>query len=92
MKDWWAGLSLRSKWGGASASIGGALTIALAFLGSTEEPPAARHTGHGPAQSTQEPGAVCRTITPHRRRQSWGHAAVPGMICGPQSHPSPQAR
>lgn len=34
-------LSARKKWGGGLAAIGAALTVALAFLGSKTEPPAA---------------------------------------------------
>lgn len=36
----WRSLSLRRRWGGGLAVLGAALTVALAFLGSKEEPPA----------------------------------------------------
>lgn len=41
MRKWWAGLSLRTKAGAVFAGIGAALTVLLAFLSSSDDPPSA---------------------------------------------------
>jgi hypothetical protein len=41
LREWWRNLTARQRWGAFLAFVGVGLTVALAYLGNTEKPPAA---------------------------------------------------